>query len=69
MKDAIEKRLAELKAEHEAGQKLMAELEARRAQVAQTMLRIEGAIQVLQELLPSDLNGAATATDLQEAAR
>ncbi|MCE9671264.1 hypothetical protein LY474_25985 [Myxococcus stipitatus] len=69
MKDVIEKRLAELKAEHEAGQKMMAELEARRAQVAQTMLRIEGAIQVLQEMLPSDDNGAATVTDIKEAAR
>ena len=30
---------------------MLAELDARRAQVAETMLRIEGAIQVLNELL------------------
>ncbi|AGC45685.1 hypothetical protein MYSTI_04389 [Myxococcus stipitatus DSM 14675] len=53
MKDVIEKRLADLKSEHEAGQKMLAELDARRAQLVQTMLRIEGAIEVLQEMLPS----------------
>lgn len=70
MMDAIEKRLAELRTEHEAGQKMMAELEAKRAHLVQTMLRIEGAMQVLQELLPAKAEGgAATVTDIKEAAR
>ncbi|MFY2563372.1 hypothetical protein ACN469_37605 [Corallococcus terminator] len=70
MMDAIEKRLADLRAEHEAGQKMMAELEARRSHLVQTMLRIEGAMQVLQELLPAKAEGGtATVTDIKEAAR
>ncbi|AKF86234.1 hypothetical protein SAMN05443572_103355 [Myxococcus fulvus] len=69
MKSQIEKRLADLKAEHEAGQKMLAELDAKRAGLVQTMLRIEGAMQVLQELLPSDEANNATVTNLPHAAR
>ncbi|MFY1827318.1 hypothetical protein ACN47A_15460 [Myxococcus fulvus] len=69
MKGQIEKRLADLKAEHEAGQKMLAELDAKRAGLVQTMLRIEGAMQVLQELLPSDEANNATVTNLPHAAR
>ena len=43
-------RLAELRAEHAAGQKMLAELDAKRQEVRDTMLRISGAIQVLEEL-------------------
>jgi uncharacterized coiled-coil protein SlyX len=50
----MEKRLEELKAELAAGEKLLAELQAQQASVQQTMLRIAGAIQVLQELLGQD---------------
>ena len=50
MTDAILERLRTLAAEYEAGQKMLAELDARLASVTQTMLRIEGAIQVLKEL-------------------
>ncbi|MCP3099524.1 hypothetical protein LZ198_11650 [Myxococcus sp. K15C18031901] len=69
MKDAMEQRLADLKAEHEAGQKMMAELDAKRSQLVQTMLRIEGAIQVLQEIIASDTSRAPNVTDIKEAAR
>lgn len=70
MKEQLEKRLADLRAEHEAGQKMLAELENKRTSLVQTMLRIEGAMQVLQELLPSKPEaGAATVTDIKEAAR
>ncbi|WP_338866113.1 hypothetical protein [Myxococcus stipitatus] len=69
MKETLEKRLADLKSEHEAGQKMLAELDTRRTQLVQTMLRIEGAIEVLQELLPSNESSAATVTDIKEAAR
>ncbi len=49
MKEQLEKRLAELKAEFESGQKVMAELEAKQANLRDTLLRISGAIQILEE--------------------
>jgi prefoldin subunit 5 len=51
MREQMEKRLEELKSELAAGEKLLADLQAQQASVQQTMLRIAGAIQVLQELL------------------
>ena len=51
MHDQLNQRLTELKAEFEAGQKMLAELEARRTNTQDTLLRISGAIQVLEELL------------------
>ncbi len=51
MKQQLVKRLQELKAEFEAGQKMLTELEAKQANVRETMLRISGAIQVLEEEL------------------
>jgi hypothetical protein len=50
MNDEIKDRLAALQAEYETGQKMLAELEARRTSVTSTLLRIEGAIHVLKEL-------------------
>ncbi|NEQ41081.1 MAG: hypothetical protein F6K40_34665 [Okeania sp. SIO3I5] len=49
MKEKLEKRLAELKAEFESGQKVMAEYEAKVANLRDTLLRISGAIQILEE--------------------
>jgi uncharacterized coiled-coil protein SlyX len=49
----IEERLRALESEYETGQKMLAELEAKRANLTQTLLRIEGARQVLRELLAS----------------
>jgi hypothetical protein len=40
-----------LREEFSSGQKVLAELESRRAEVQQTLLRISGAIQVLEEFL------------------
>jgi uncharacterized coiled-coil protein SlyX len=51
MKEQLEKRLAELKAEFESGQKVMAELEAKQTNLRDTLLRISGAIQILEEEL------------------
>jgi chromosome segregation ATPase len=51
MRDQLEQRLKQLKAEFEAGQKMLAELEAKQANVRETLLRISGAIQVLEEEL------------------
>lgn len=47
----LEKRVAELQTEYEAGQAMLANLDTRRAELQQTMLRISGAIEVLKELL------------------
>lgn len=49
MKEQLEKRLTELKSEFEAGQKMMAELENKQSNLRDTLLRISGAIQILEE--------------------
>ncbi len=51
MKQQLQQRLEELKAEYESGKKVAAELEAKQANVRDTLLRIAGAIQVLEEEL------------------
>jgi predicted nuclease with TOPRIM domain len=51
MREQLEQRLKELRAEYETGQARLRELEAEAAYVRETMLRIGGAIQVLQEML------------------
>ena len=59
MNDKLQQRLNTLESEHETGQKMLAELDAKRASLTQTLLRIEGAIQVLQELSAPDEPPAA----------
>jgi hypothetical protein len=51
MRTGVEQRLGELRAEFEAGRRMLADLDARRAELQQTLLRIGGAVQVLEELL------------------
>lgn len=51
MKEQLEQRLKELKAEFEQGQKMLAELESRQENLKHSLLRISGAIQVLEEEL------------------
>lgn len=51
MREQLEKRLTELKTEFESGQKMLAELETKKAELQATMLRISGAIQVIEEML------------------
>ncbi len=51
MREKLEKRLEKLKKEFEAGDKMLAELDNKRAELRQNMLRISGAIQVLEEEL------------------
>ena len=58
MREQLGQRLTQLKAEFEAGQKMLADLEAKQASVRETMLRISGAIQVLEELLAEPQRGA-----------
>lgn len=51
MKQLIENRIDELQQELESGRTALAELEARTTEVRSQMLRINGAMQVLEELL------------------
>ena len=51
MKVRLEQRLVQLKDEFASGQKLLAELESKQATLRETLLRISGAIQVLEEEL------------------
>ncbi len=51
MKEQLEERLKELKAEFESGQKMLAELEVKQANLRNSLLRISGAIPVLEEEL------------------
>jgi len=54
MKSHIEQRLSALKNEYAAGEKLMAELEEKQVNLRNTLLRISGAIQVLEEVLTDE---------------
>jgi len=51
MREQLQKRLEELKAELETGQKMLNELEVKRENLRQTLLRISGAVQILEEEL------------------
>jgi hypothetical protein len=51
MREAMERRITELREEFEAGRRLQAELQARHDELGRTLLRISGAIQVLGETL------------------
>jgi predicted nuclease with TOPRIM domain len=51
MQEQLRHRLDELKAEFEKGQKQLQDLDAQATTVRQTLLRISGAIQVLEEEL------------------
>lgn len=56
---SIKQRLNSLKSEFEAGQKMLAELETKQFNLQQTMLRISGAIQVLEEILAEEQQTAS----------
>jgi hypothetical protein len=60
MKQQIEQRLRELKAEYAAGQKALAELENKQATLENTLLRIDGAIKVLEEELHKENSNEET---------
>ena len=51
MKEEIEQRLQSLREEHRAGEAVLSELKSKQRNVEETMMRISGAIQVLEELL------------------
>lgn len=74
MKEQLDKRLKELKTEFESGQKVLAELTAKEINLRNTLFRISGAIQVLEEELNkmNDDNGKTASphsalTEMEEA--
>lgn len=54
MREQLRMRLEELKKEFETGQARLRELEMQEAHLRETMLRISGAIQVLEEALAQE---------------
>ena len=54
MQDQLERRLAALRTEYRSGQRALAELEDKQHELRDTLLRISGAIQVLEEELGAD---------------
>ena len=60
MKEYVDRRLRELRMEAEAGQRQLGLLEARTADLKNTLLRISGAIQVLEELASEAATQGAT---------
>ena len=66
MKQQIEDRLQALRAEYDSGETMLATMEAKQADIRRTLLRISGAIQVLEELLhdiPETVDPAARAEE------
>lgn len=54
MKSQLEARLAELRSEYDAGLGVMADLQKKEEDLRTTLMRISGAIQVLEELLAAE---------------
>ena len=70
MKSKLEERINSLKSEYENGQKMLAEIDAKRKSVRDTLLRIEGAMAVLKELSEEEAkaeqtNGSAGARSVE----
>jgi len=59
MRAQLQQRVQELKEEFDAGQKMLNELDTKRENLRQTLLRISGAIQVLEEELAKPLESSA----------
>ena len=60
MREQVETRIENLRAEYRAGQEMLVDLEERRANLQVTLARISGAIQVLGELLQGSHSDAET---------
>lgn len=54
MKEQLQQRLQELRVELDSGHKMLAELKSREDSLTNSLLRISGAIQVLEELLDQE---------------
>ena len=60
MREQLEIRLGELREEFENGQKMLTDLEKRKANLSETLLRISGAIQVVEEELGRECSNIET---------
>ena len=60
MKAQLEARLAELRSEYDAGLGVMADLQKKEDDLRTTLMRISGAIQVLEELIAAEASSAET---------
>jgi len=58
MREKLKQRLEQLKREYETGQAQLSQLDTRAAELRQTLLRISGAMQVLEEAIAEDDGGA-----------
>jgi predicted nuclease with TOPRIM domain len=67
MQEQIQARLEELKKELEAGQAELQKVEMQRTYLHETVLRISGAVQVLEELLARQPQGQQNGPDHSEA--
>jgi predicted nuclease with TOPRIM domain len=65
LREQLQTRLNELRQEFEAGQSRLHELEMQEAHLRETLLRISGAIQVLEETLAE---GGATENEPEDSA-
>ena len=63
MRDQVQARIETLRKELEVGQHRMHDLEMQRGQLRETMLRISGAIQVLEELKAEATSVSGTQDD------
>jgi hypothetical protein len=61
MRERLTARLQTLRDEYQSGQRMLADLDARREDLHQTLLRISGAIQVVEELLTAAEPGGSPA--------
>jgi len=68
VKQQLEQRLKELRSKFESGQKALADLEHRQAELRNTLLRINGAIQVLEEELAREKGEESKSIDQLEGA-
>ena len=62
----MQERLAALREEHDKGLERLAALDRERERIRDTVLRISGAIQVLEELLQTGVEGAPRAEARRE---
>ncbi|MEV6923694.1 hypothetical protein AB0M46_04135 [Dactylosporangium sp. NPDC051485] len=67
MREQMQERIEQLVQEYREGEAMLADLDRRRTELQATLLRISGALQVLQELIGPVAAGAAPA-DPQPAA-
>ncbi|MEM9218135.1 MAG: hypothetical protein AAGD25_27810 [Cyanobacteria bacterium P01_F01_bin.150] len=65
--ERLQERLKSLKTEFNSGQQMLAELDNKRANLKETLLRISGAIQVIEELLEqeSTTNGESSGIETE----